>query len=251
VSPGAFVRRVAAPVIDVAGTVAALREIPWFVRSWRRYSRLEGAEALRLLNAHPRLGDRSRTTPYDPHYFHQAVWAFERLLARAPERHVDVGSDVNFFGMLSAAIPVTFVDIRPLAVDLPALEVRLGDLQRLPFVDAAVESLSCLHVVEHVGLGRYGDALDPRGTERACRELGRVLAPGGRLYLSAPVGRPRTCFNAHRIHTPRQLLAYLDGLILDEFAVVDDAFRRVDGADLDAAAELEYGCGMFELRAPG
>ncbi len=237
-------------MVDVRAVARAARAYPWFVRSWRAYERLPDAESLRLADALPQLRDRAATTPYDPHYFHQAVWAMERIVASSPAAHVDVGSDVNFVGMVSAVTPVTFVDIRPLPVDLPRFTMRESDVARgLPFASATVRSLSSLHVVEHVGLGRYGDVLDPQGTRHACDELARILAPGGDLYLSVPVGRPRVCFNAHRIHAPRQILAYLEGLELVQFSVVDDRYRRIDDADVDAAADLTYGCGLFHLRS--
>jgi len=47
-----------------------------------------------------------------------------------------------------------------------------------------------MNVVEHVGLGRYGEPLDPEGDIKAMRELRRVLAPGGSLLFVVPVGRP-------------------------------------------------------------
>lgn len=230
------------------GSMRAIRSYPFFLRSWRAYSRLPGAEPLRFRDSHPCVLDRVPTTPYDPHYFHQAVWATERILRMEPEEHVDVGSEVNYVGMLSAIVPVTFVDIRPLPVELPRLCSLRGDLLGLPFDDASVLSISCLHVAEHIGLGRYGDELAPDGTRRACAELARVLAAGGSLYFSLPVGRPRVCFNAHRVHTPAQIVSYFPGLELKEFSVVDDHYELLIDADLDATADLNYGCGLFWFR---
>lgn len=238
-----------APVLPVRQGIAALRAYPRFVASWRRYAREPGAETLSLRDAYPQLLDSIPTTPYDPHYFHQAVWATKKILRAGPELHVDVGSDVNFVGMLTASVPVTFVDIRPLPIEVENFRSIPGDLVGgLPFDDSSVASLSCLHVAEHVGLGRYGDDIAVDGTQRACAELARVLAPSASLYFSLPVGRPRVCFNAHRIHAPRQILSYFDGLKLAEFSVVDDAYRLVPNASLDDAAELDYGCGLFWFR---
>ena len=209
---------------------------------------MPAAEPTRFADTHPCLTDRTPTTPYDPHYFHQAVWATEHVLRLRPEEHVDVGSEINFVGMISAIARVTFVDVRPLPVQLPRLTSIRGDLHALPFKDRSVSSLSCLHVAEHIGLGRYGDELDPRGTSRACVELGRVLAAGGTLLFSLPVGRARVCFNAHRVHTPAQVLEYFAGLELEEFSVVDDEYALVRDADLSRAARLTYGCGLFRFR---
>jgi len=142
---------------------------------------------------------------------------------------------------------MVFLDYRPLAVKLSGLQSVAGNAAILPFPDDSILSLSSLHVIEHVGLGRYGDPLDPDGTRRAAVELQRVLRPGGRLFLSVPVGRERVCFNAHRVHAPRTIQSFLPALHLKSFALVDDAGRFREDAPFEAAAHLEYGCGMFEF----
>lgn len=248
---GPSVARWLAPIFSHRQFARALRQYPRFVASWRSYARQPGAEELRFSESYPCLFDRTPGTPYDPHYFHQAVWAAQRIVASKPHEHVDVGSEVTFVGMLSVSVPVAFVDIRPFSVELPRLRPIAGDLLRgLPFHDGSIASLSCLHVAEHVGLGRYGDDLAPDGTRRACRELQRVLAPDGRLYFSVPVGRPRVCFNAHRIHAPQQIVEYFAGLELEEFSLVGDDYRLTYDADLEGAAALDYGCGLFVFRKP-
>lgn len=105
---------------------------------------------------------------------------------------------------------------------------------QLPFASDPVGSLSFLHVAEHIGLGRYGDPLDPNGTRKACAELARVLTPGSSLYFSLPVGRLKLCFNAHRIHPPDQVLGFFQDLEMIEFSAVTDEWRfallaRIEG----------------------
>lgn len=221
-----------------------------WLRERRAYRALPGAERLRWRDSLPMLTDRLATTPYDAHYLHQDSWAARRVAEHGPSRHVDVGSRVDYVCFLGAIVPVTFVDIRPLEADVENVESVAGSVLEMPFEDRSLESVSCLHVVEHIGLGRYGDPLDPSGSRRAIEELQRVVAPGGQLLLSLPVGRPRVCFNAHRVHDPRDVRALAGELELLEFSGVDDsgAFRR--RRTLDELADQSYACGMYLLRRP-
>jgi SAM-dependent methyltransferase len=227
-----------------------LPEFARYLLTRTRYRDLDGAERLRIVDSFPKLGDRMLTTPFDAHYLYQDSWAAQRVGEKTPPTHVDVGSRVELACFLTAICPVTFVDIRPLEAEIEGLTSLAGSVLDLPFADHSLTSLSCLHVVEHVGLGRYGDPLDPAGTDKAIRELCRVVAPGGRLLLSTPVGRPRVCFNAHRVSDPHAIRAACAELELVEFAGVDDAgtFRR--HRSIDELDGQSYACGMFDLRRP-
>lgn len=194
----------------------------------------------------PQLQDRSTHTPFDAHYTYQGAWAFRHLHTRRPDRHVDVGSSLQYLGFFSAVTPTTFIDLRPSGVDFPGLEERAGSVLELPYADGELPSVSCLHVIEHIGLGRYGDPVDIDGSRAACAELGRVVAPGGELYLSTPVGRPTTYFNAHRVHAPEQIEAAV-GLPLTGFDAVLDDGTWVTDADPASVREARYALGLFRF----
>jgi len=191
--------------------------------------------------------DRVSHTPFDPHYFYQAAWMARNLAKENPSLHVDVGSDIRVLGVLSAYVPLLFVDYRPLLVHQKELTPIAGDITRLPFADGSVSSLSSLHVIEHIGLGRYGDPIDPSGCFAGLHELERVLARGGKLYLSTPVGRERVCFNAHRVFATRTILNALPSLKVVRFALVDDQGCFTDACEFSHADNLSYGCGMFVM----
>lgn len=222
-----------------------------YLRDRRAYRSLPGAEPLRWWDAHPKVTDRVVSTPFDAHYLYQDAWAAQRVAESAPERHVDVGSRVELACFLTALTAVSFVDIRPLEAEIEGLDPVAGSVLDLPYDDRSLESLSCLHVAEHIGLGRYGDPLDVAGTRRAAAELQRVVATGGQLLFSVPVGRPRVCFNAHRIHDPRTVASWFDELDLEEFAGIDDAGRFRRHRQLGDLAGGRYGCGLYLLRRRG
>lgn len=239
-----LMRRIAELVVEPR-RLLGLRMLPRFLAD-RRTLRRAGLP-LRWRDLHPQLGDRVTSTPFDPHYLFQAAWISRQLAEQRPRRHVDVASDVKVVVTMSAFVPIEFVDVRPLAVTLPGLHSRAGDLARLPYADRSIESLSCLHVIEHVGLGRYGDPLDAKGPERAAAELARVLATGGRLYVTTPVGRPRVEFNAHHVFDPVAFPSLFPGMNVVEFAWVDDAGTLHLNANPTEASGAGYACGMYVL----
>jgi SAM-dependent methyltransferase len=241
-----FAQRWVLPFADPR-QLASLVLLPKFFLELKRYRALAAGDSVAWHDAYPCLSDRVTRTPFDPHYFYQGAWLARRLSLTNPSLHVDVGSSVAMVSVLSAGVPMLFLDYRPLAVKLSGLQSVVGNAATLPFPDDSVLSLSSLHVIEHVGLGRYGDPLDPDGSRRAAVELQRVLRPGGRLFLSVPVGRERVCFNAHRVHAPRTIQSFLPDLRLESFSLVDDAGRFREGVPVEAASDLEYGCGLFEF----
>jgi SAM-dependent methyltransferase len=235
------------PIFDIEHAFRGLREYKYFFTSWKQYANMPGTERIMLRDAYPCLYDRTTNTAIDRHYFYQNIWAMKCIKDSNIAEHVDVGSLASFVGLLSTIVKVIFIDIRPLEIELPNFESRPGSILQLPFADGSVQSISCLHVAEHIGLGRYGDPLDPMGTQKAAHELARTLAPGGHLYFSLPVGVPRTCFNAHRIHSPNQIMQYFEKLDLVSFCAVTDKGEyhiNISPSDMDNA---RYACGMFHF----
>ena len=239
------------PVLPLRMMARSVQGYAGYLSDWSRYQKLPGATHLSFSESYPCLFDAVPETAFDTHYFYQSIWATERILGNPALVHVDIGSDVRFVGLLAVYKPVLFVDLRLFHAVYNRLSCVCGNLLALPFVSGSIRSLSCLHVVEHIGLGRYGDQLDPLGSRKACAELSRLLAPGGELYLSLPVGRERVQFNAHRIHSPQQVLAAFPDLKLVGFSAVADDGTYQSDASLDALAHAEYGCGLFHFRRDG
>ncbi len=186
------------------------------------------------------------------HYFWQDMLVAQRVLHAAPVRHVDVGSRVD--GLITHLLvfrSVDVVDIRPLSHTIAGLNFILDDATSLAsLADQSIESLSSLHAVEHFGLGRYGDPIDAEGHLRGLRSLQRVLAPGGRLYLSFPVGAERVEYNGQRIVSPTLPVDVLSELILERFvAIPADGSPREDILPEDLVGTSGW-CGLYEFSRP-
>jgi SAM-dependent methyltransferase len=113
------------------------------------------------------------------------------------------------------------------------------------------DSLSCLHALEHFGLGRYGDPIDPNGYEHGIRNMANILRPRGVLYLSVPVGVERVEFNANRVFNPNTIVSVARncGLTLSTFTLFS-ADKGLVGLDatyetLSDIGQSRYGLGIF------
>src|SRR6185312_7810814 len=134
-----------------------------------------------------------------------------KIAQQRPYQHVDVGSSVKTMALLAQFVPVEFVDIRTIDILADGMTSTVGSILNLPFPDGTVASLSSLCVIEHIGLGRYGDPLDASGSEKAARELVRTLSSGGHLYISVPIdSHCKTYFNAHRAFTRQYVMSMFD-----------------------------------------
>lgn len=226
-----------------------------YVLEFKRFKNMTGAAGrFQLLwgDRYPCLKDKTEETSFDRHYIYHPAWAARVLAQSRPEFHVDISSSLHFCSLASAFIPVKFYDYRPAEMNLSGLTCFSADLLSLPFADQSLSSLSCMHVVEHVGLGRYGDPIDPEGDLKAMVELKRVLAVNGNLMFVVPIGgTPMIMFNAHRIYSYAQIMEYFSGLELVEFALIPDSSKHgglLRNADKKMADAQKYGCGCFWFR---
>lgn len=198
------------------------------------------------------LGDNLSQDLFDRHYVYHCAWAARVLKKINPIFHIDISSSINFISIASAFVPIKFYDYRPLKMTLDGLFTDFANLESLQFGDESVESISCMHVIEHIGLGRYGDKLDYNGDIKAIKELIRVVKKGGSLILVIPIsGENKIQFNAHRVYTYATIIEFFPNFNLIDFSLIrDDCHTEnpfiLNATESDANAQI-YGCGCFHF----
>jgi len=241
---------------DVRQLVTTSAGIPKYFRDARSYKRLCGTQnrfPLKWANAKPFTADFKRNAgSAEGHYFWQDLWAARRIFAARPSTHTDIGSRIDgFVAHVLTFMPVKVIDIRPLQSTVPGLTFIQEDATELALIETgSLISLSCLHALEHFGLGRYGDPIDPDAWQKALAQMSRTLAAGGVLYLSVPVGRERVEFNAQRVFLPSTIVDACPSLVLDRFCLLNDQGNFHEDVPLEAASSQHYACGMFEFKKP-
>lgn len=198
-------------------------------------------------NLYPCVDDATSQTDFNFHYTYHPAWAARILAQNPPKLHHDIGSSLRFITVISAFFPVKFYDYRPAVLSLSNMTSEHADITCLPFADGSIESLSCMHVVEHIGLERYGDKFDPQGDTKAINELIRVIRPGGQLLFVVPVGGEAAIhYNAHRVYTHQQILDFFGkSLELKDFTFIDDAGRYIINARTEDTLGSTFGCGCY------
>lgn len=244
-------------------TYAILRKIPRYLEFLRNYRTFRAMSDLSMRNEfkmkwsdrYPCLNDKTTETGFDRHYIYHPAWAARIIEKTRPNIHVDISSSLAFCSIVSAFAPVKFYDFRPPKLELDNLSCGSADLVNLHFESESILSLSCMHVVEHIGLGRYGDTMNPDGDLDAISELKRVLAFGGNLLFVVPIGnKARICYNAHRIYTYKQVVSYFEDYQLMEFSLIPES--PIDGGLVVDPSEAllekqNYGCGCFWFQKKG
>ena len=186
-------------------------------------------------------------------YFWQDLLVARKIFEARPEKHVDIGSRVDgFVAHVASFREIEVFDIRPITTKVPGATFIQADLMNpVEGMAGYCDSLSCLHALEHFGLGRYGDPIDPKGYERALVSMARLLKKGGIFYLSVPIGMDRVEFNAHRIFDPRVIvnLAMNNSLRLSALTVIRQGSvveaLALDEARLPDLASQRYALGIF------
>jgi len=191
---------------------------------------------------------------YKTHYFIQDLRMAKKIYNANPIKQVDIGSRIDWFVWhLAVFREVEVLDIRPLSSEIPWVIFRQQDCTKIDGeYSEYTDSLSCLHTIEHIWLGRYWDPIDPDWHIKLIESFNILLKNWGKLYFSTPIGSPRIQFNAHRVFWVQEIFLLLSKYFtLHEFAYIDESFKLHENVDINKGFwsnfDLRYGCWLFVL----
>lgn len=184
------------------------------------------------------------------------IFLFPPIYERNPKRHIDIGSRIDgFVAHVASFRKIEVMDIREIE-ESPHKNIsffRANLMNESEKFHNATDSISCLHTIEHFGLGRYGDPIDPEGHIKGFKNILDILKPGGILYISFPIGAKNSIYlNAHRVFDPKDIFNWSDQkLDLLQFDFVDDSGNLHKNASLnDPCPKSKYSCGIYTFKKP-
>ena len=237
--------------------MSSIKNWPAFNRDLREMKRqLKDNKDFRISILYPVLRERFETNgDLKNHYFHEDLLVAGRVFENKPEKHVDVGSRVDgFVAHVASFREIEVFDIRPQQAIVKNMRFLTADFMNIPSsLHEYTDSLSSLNVIEHFGLGRYGDPIDVNGHLKGLDNMYKVLKKGGKFYFSTPIGPQRIEFNAHRVFSMEYLLGIFEPhYSIDHFSFVDDSGDLHVNVELrDDSVRNNFGCkfgfGIFEM----
>jgi hypothetical protein len=233
----------------------SLRGLPIYLRDWVAFRKGYPGNMKFMPCLHDRYEESGATKS---EYFWQDLLVARAIHAAKPVKHVDIGSRVDgFVAHVASFRECEVFDVRPISSEVPGVVFRQADLMNpasLPITSEGggyCDSLSCLHVIEHFGLGRYGDPVNPKGYQRGLANMAKLVRPGGTFYLSTPIGQERVEFNANWVFDPTSIVrcAEVGGMTFQKLIVITPTNgpqeSAIDNATLAELALQRYQLGLF------
>ncbi len=227
----------------------------WYIKDFYQLKTQKNDALFPIGKLYPVLDEKNNSSGNAKgHYFHQDLLVARKIYHASPVKHIDIGSRVDgLISHLAVFRTVEVFDIRPLKQTVKNIYFKQLDLMSLPkkYINYC-DSISSLHAIEHFGLGRYGDSIDYFGHVKAIENITLMLKSGGVFYFSAPIGKQRIEFNAHRVFSIRYLLGLFEkNYSVNSFSYVDDGGLLHENIAVGEGVENNFGCvwgcGIFEL----
>jgi hypothetical protein len=244
---------------DPGRTLQAIFAIPGYIRDYRLYRRLDRKSGPALKLNYPCLLDKnSDAGTTKGHYFQQDLYVAQKIAESDVKMHADIGSRIDgFVAHVASFREIHVYDIRPAEAKIKNITFIRANLMSDNFKSSIkYDSVSCLHALEHFGLGRYGDPINPDGWKIGLKNIVTMLdkTKSSRLYLSVPTGRARVEFNAHRIFEPDQILqeSHKNGLVLTSLSCINDdgvlkEIKLSNPQDVYDLKKMEFACGIYSF----
>ncbi len=240
------------------GIRSTLKNLIWFTTDYLKIrSQLKNNNDFVLGKLFPIFTDKSDVSgSASGHYFHQDLFIAQKIFENQPNRHIDIGSRIDgFVAHVASFREIEVLDIRPNLSNVHKnINFKVLDLMNVSISDKEiVDSISSLHVIEHFGLGRYGDDVDVNGHLKGLEAIYSLLQFGGKFYFSTPIGPQRIEFNAHRVFSINYLMdQFISKYKIDSFSFVDDNGElhkniKLNNELIDTNCGCNYGCGIFDL----
>ena len=189
------------------------------------------------------------------HYFIQDLFVSQLIFENTPKNILDIGSRIDgFVAHVSTFREIDVLDIRPLNGKIKNINFKKLDLMKeTSNLEEKYECITCLHAIEHFGLGRYGDSIDPDGHLKGIKNIHKILTNNGICYLSFPLGKNRVEFNAHRVFSIKYIKPILESLFtIESFSYISDDGSLFENVDIENGEETNfncnYGCSIFKLK---
>ena len=241
--------------IDPIRFFRSIRGLPYFLSDWFIFRR----NYFGRLTFSPYLHDRFLEGGFTKsEYFWQDLLVAQWIYKNNPLKHVDVGSRVDgFIAHVASFRQIEVIDVRPISASIPGVTFSQGDLMKESPLSKDLkgvgycDSLSCLHALEHFGLGRYGDPIDILGPEKGLANMVKLLKKSGTFYLSLPIGQERVEFNANKVFDPKYIIKISkeNGLLLTSITIInsDGLVGEIDPnkENLDKLSRDYYNLGIF------
>lgn len=235
------------------------RNLNWFINDYYKFKKNYNGE----ITLKPCLHDKNNNSgDYKNEYFIQDLLVAQKIFKNRPLFHLDIGSRIDgFVAHIASFRNIEIMDIRNIDLKIENINYKIFDITdrllfiKYPYLLNCYDSISCLHTLEHIGLGRYGDSVNSSIYIEALKNISKLLKLNGLFYLSVPVGYPKVEFNANRIFSINDLINKLNDynlnirsiILIDEYGNLKGDFTINKISEVISICNSSYHLAIFEL----
>ena len=227
---------------------------PLYIKSFFIFKKRLKSKNLKIKNYFfPVLGEHlEKSSKVIEHYFNQDLLVASYIFKNKPKKHVDVGSRIDgFVAHVASFRNIEVFDIRNNDFQFKNITFKKKDISKVnKNLINYCDSLSCLHTLEHFGLGRYGDKIDPEGHIKGFKNLIKILKKNGTLYVSVPISDQNAVyFNSERLFKPKEILKWSNDVKLTRFDLINDNNQMFLNLNVkNFKKKIKYSCGIYTFK---